>query len=162
MTDICPTCGASRGAHLHGNNTCETTTLEVPTHLLAVLAKAVQIGSTTAMMCQAYEAQNGLEDFRAQVQDKVPSIASLFDRYQWFALCHRALAGVPINIRLADDGYQWNKRLWIEVVDPNNTAWPGHHRTAVMKTDDFDTQEAAESALQQLQDEIARLLPMKA
>jgi hypothetical protein len=31
-----------------------------------------------------------------------------------------------------------------------------------MKTDDFDTQEAAESALQQLQDEIARLLPMKA
>jgi hypothetical protein len=162
MTNICPTCGATRGSHAHGHNSNETTQIDVPTYLLPTLAQALMIGSTTAMMCSAPEAHKALDALCKRAQDETPPIAAMFERYEWYSLCHRVSAGVPVITRIADDGRHWHKSCWIEAVDPSGNAWPGPKRTDVMQTREFESQKEAEDVLRDLQAELDRLAPMKA
>jgi hypothetical protein len=160
MTSKCPSCGASHGPSSFGSNSANTTTIEVPTHLLFALNSALQIGSTTALMCGASEAQDALSALRDEVRAHVPEVATHFDKYAWFSLCQRAADGRRLEVRLADNGRYYSKVFWIEIIDGEDEPWPGSRRETLLRSAEFSDETAASSALRALRDEICKLAPM--
>ena len=154
MTTRCPTCGCERTCT--ESNGADTTTIEVPTALLASLVHTMSIAHNTALMCGEKEAQEIYADLERLVSAMVPPEAARFHDGSWTAFLLRVGAGGTIEVATRHEP-GWSGGWKVALTDPSGTPWPrGVFREANVTVSETLATEAEAEKLAAAVREIAR------
>ncbi len=162
MTYKCPACGHQCAAHTQhrGSNRSNTVTFEVPEHMVAALARATLIGSTTAMMSRRAEEEIYMRALSTQLKSQIPWPATVFDPQDWVVIATRITAHTDVIFEVVNTGSTWRPVWQISARASGDADWPAKRFDNSLMSKKYDCESGAQKVLIELQEEASRLSPM--